>query len=63
MEIFSQENDFYSYWNYVRTVSIVIWTNAVVYTRAYDEFGVGSFPHTYNCFAGIYLYDADHCLH
>jgi hypothetical protein len=24
---------------------------------------VGSFPHTYNCFAGIYLYDADHCLH
>ena len=60
---FCRRNDFHLNRNYVRTVFNVLWTNALVFARAYYEFGVGSFPHTYNCFAGIYLYDADHCLH
>ena len=50
-------------WNYVWTVLDVVWTNPLVFPRAYNEFGVGVVSHSYYCFAGIYIYDADHSLH
>jgi len=35
----------------------------MVFPWANYEFSVGFVPHSYNCFASVYIYDAYHCIH